>query len=187
MLTSVVVSAPHLRTRLEHMREAIDKGWAKEAVTVGWRVVELLRETTPRSEGKGSQDGEHIADGWTLHVIGGTPRAGRGILLVIYNRFITSPAGKILARARLKRFNEFSGKDERGDYTLLHILEYGSRPHRIFPFKKKALKFISAQGNVVFTKMVNHPGTKPVGMIRNARVQAVRWFKDFLEKWKPSE
>jgi len=182
MLTSVVVSAPHLRTRLEHMREAIDKGWAKEAVTVGWRVVELLRETTPRSDGKGSQNGEHIADGWTLHVIGGSPRAGRGILMVIYNRFVTSPAGKILSKAKLK----VTGLAQ--DYTLMHILEYGSRPHPIFPFKKKALKFVSAQGNVVFTKyVIHHPGTKPVGMIRNARAQAVRWFKEFLDKWKPPE
>jgi hypothetical protein len=65
----------------------------------------------------------------------------------------------------------------------MHILEYGSRPHRIFPFKKKALKFTSSTGQVVFTQEVNHPGTQPVGMIRAARAFGSEWYARFQEKW----
>jgi hypothetical protein len=65
----------------------------------------------------------------------------------------------------------------------MHILEYGSRPHRIFPFKKKVLRFMSGSGEVVFTQQVDHPGTQPVGMIRAARVFGSEWYARFQQKW----
>lgn len=185
MLTSVVVSAPRLKSKLDHIRRLVDEGWVEDVTKVGERVRDYLRENTPRSSGeKGSQNGEHIADGWELHRIGGSPRSGRGILLVVYNRFVTNVAGKILARARLTKHDIVQGGGGKADYTLMHVLEYGSRPHRIFPFKKKVLRFISSQGNVVFTNQVDHPGTKPHGMIRQARALAADWFTELHARWR---
>jgi hypothetical protein len=183
MLTSVVVKAPPIKDRLEFMRKAVEKGWYTDAQKVGERVVEFLRRNTPRSKGRGSQDGVHIADGWELHTIGGKEKSGRGFLMVVFNRFTTTPAGKILPKARMNKVDSVSGGTTKADYTLMHILEYGSRPHRIFPFRKKVLRFMSPGGGVIFTSQVNHPGTAPTGMIRLARAYAVGWYKEFLNKW----
>ena len=46
-------------------------------------------------------------------------------------------------------------------------IEYGTKPHVIEPKTAKALHFKSA-GKDVFTKRVNHPGTKPLAIMRNA-------------------
>lgn len=40
------------------------------------------------------------------------------------------------------------------------MLEKGTDPHDIHPIRKKALKFMVG-GDVVFAKVVHHPGTKP--------------------------
>ena len=46
-------------------------------------------------------------------------------------------------------------------------LEYGTKPHVIEPKTAKALHF-TTDGQEVFTKRVNHPGTKPNPVMRNA-------------------
>lgn len=43
--------------------------------------------------------------------------------------------------------------------NLLEMLEYGTRPHEITPVKAKVLAF-TVDGDQVFTKHVDHPGTK---------------------------
>lgn len=181
MLSSVVVSAPRLKKKIDFIRQCIDKGWVEDVVGVGEEVRDYLRMNTPRSEGAGSQGGEHIADGWELHQIGGNPSSARGILLVIYNRFVTTAAGKILNRARLRVQKEIQ------DYTLMHILEYGSRPHPIPRDKDMhkgiVLRFFDSAGKIVFTRQVHHPGTQPVGMIRAARAFGSEWYARFQEKW----
>jgi len=181
MLSSVVVSAPRLAKKIDFIRQCIDQGWRDEAIGVGEQIRDYLRMNTPRSEGAGSQKGEHIADGWELHTIGGNPGSARGLLMVIYNRFVTNVAGKILARARLKV------QSEAQDYTLMHILEYGSRPHPI-PRERDmgkgiVLRFTGQNGAVVFTRQVDHPGTQPVGMIRAARAFGAEWYAQFQQKW----
>jgi len=182
MLNSVVVKAPKLRSRLEFIKRAVEGGWYEDAKAMGQKAVDFLQRNTPRSEGVGSQKGEHIADGWELHTIGGKEKSGRGFLMVVFNRFTTTPAGKILARARLSS-TDLGGSRSKSDYTLMHILEYGSRPHRIFAGKKK-LRFMGSGGKWVFTEMVDHPGTAPTGMIRLARANAMQWLAEFKERWR---
>jgi len=50
------------------------------------------------------------------------------------------------------------------DYAL-HV-EYGTAPHIIRPVNGKALKFKGSNGEDVFAKQVNHPGTRPQPFIR---------------------
>lgn len=50
-------------------------------------------------------------------------------------------------------------------YALWH--HEGTRPHVIRPVRAKALRF-EVDGNVVFARRVNHPGTKPNRYLINA-------------------
>lgn len=53
--------------------------------------------------------------------------------------------------------------------NLGEMLEYGTRPHRITAKAGGVLAFFwPAVGRMVFVKSVEHPGTKPYGMIRSA-------------------
>jgi hypothetical protein len=40
------------------------------------------------------------------------------------------------------------------------MLEEGTRPHIIRPRRAKALRFLNRAGDVIFAKMVRHPGTR---------------------------
>ncbi len=71
------------------------------------------------------------------------------------------------------------------------VLEYGSRPHIIQPTGgKKALHFKNKNGDWVFAKIVHHPGTKPLAIMRNAALKVqkeiggtfTRHFKKELKK-----
>ena len=44
-------------------------------------------------------------------------------------------------------------------------VEYGTRPHIIRPVRAHALRF-EVNGEVVFTRLVRHPGTKPQRFVR---------------------
>ena len=50
-------------------------------------------------------------------------------------------------------------RSESGDFYGGYVRQ-GTRPHRIVPFRAKALRFFMG-GEVVFATSVNHPGTKP--------------------------
>lgn len=71
-------------------------------------------------------------------------------------------------------------------------LEYGSKPHIIKPTGgKKALHF-QKDGKDVFAKIVNHPGTKPLAIMRNAALKVqkqvggmfINNFKNNLGKYR---
>lgn len=51
------------------------------------------------------------------------------------------------------------------------FLEEGTKPHVIQARKARALRFVK-DGNVVFTKSVNHPGTKPTFWFSKATTKA---------------
>lgn len=63
--------------------------------------------------------------------------------------------------------------DYDGDKTIIANanysadIEYGTNAHTIEPVDKKALAF-QKNGKTVFAKKVNHPGTKPNPVLRNA-------------------
>lgn len=79
---------------------------------------------------------------------------------------------KVLAPVRTGRLRSSIRADPprifslRGSLTVGSDLEYaamvndGTRPHRIRPRTKRALRFV-VNGQVVFARVVNHPGTKP--------------------------
>ena len=55
--------------------------------------------------------------------------------------------------------------------NLVEMLEYGTRPHEITPKKAKSLRFVVG-GKTVYAKHVEHPGTRPYGMVRIAYIEA---------------
>lgn len=66
----------------------------------------------------------------------------------------------------------FDGKNEvvaHADYSA--HLEYGTKPHVIKPQSAKYLHFKGKDGKEVFAKVVNHPGTRPQPIMRNAALK----------------
>lgn len=65
-------------------------------------------------------------------------------------------------------------------------IEYGTNAHEIKPVNAKALHF-KQNGKDVFYKKVNHPGTKPNPVLRNAartvQKQIPQIFKDLQNKY----
>lgn len=126
-----------------------------------------LKRTTPRSQtdvedlvgqafGESSRD--HVADGWTRQ----TDVATRERLeITVYNK---NP-----------RFND-PIKAGSGTTTLGEILEYGSRPHVIEPKNPGGFLvfYWPVVGHIVRFKKVNHPGTRPYGMMISAVEQGAR-------------
>lgn len=87
---------------------------------------------------------------------------------------------------------EFDGKNKviaNAEYSA--DLEYGTNPHVIEPKTAKVLHFKS-DGQNVFTKRVNHPGTKPLAIMRNAALKVqkqvggmfINNFKKDLKKYR---
>ena len=65
------------------------------------------------------------------------------------------------------------------------FVEYGTRPHVIFPVNASCLAFM-AGGRMVFAAYVSHPGTKPQPFVRYAAEEAQRraaevWEQAFRE------
>ena len=149
----------------------------------------MVSDLTPKSKGAktGTRDvqgrfvagsGRHIADGWTTHTIGGGGKGRVPILFVIHNKFTHDRAGRVKKGALL--VTKSGGQQ---DYTVLHILEYGSKGHVIVPVEKKALRFVTRGGQLVFTKKVDHPGTKAHAMVRLTKVRMASWFTRYARKW----
>lgn len=125
----------------------------RATANIGQATAKKARELTPRSAG----GGPHIADGW---VADATTMPG-GISIRIHN--VSPKATQKLTLA--------SGR--RTPYTLLDILEYGSRPHIINPVNGPYLVFFWRKaGRVVRAKSVRHPGTRPYAMMALSKVRA---------------
>lgn len=147
--------------KLERTKASIGDGLETALVAIGTNAVNRLKRTTPRSSG----GGPHLADGWALTIA----RLAPGALSVIVHN--TDPR----ADAKIPTTS--------GATTLLRILEYGSRPHEITPKKPGGvLVFTARGGEVVFSKRVFHPGTRPYGMVAAARAEANLELKVALDR-----
>jgi HK97 gp10 family phage protein len=57
--------------------------------------------------------------------------------------------------------------DEKGEAKLQALAPYakfvvkGTRPHKIYPVRANSLVFKAKSGDLIFTRLVRHPGTKP--------------------------
>ena len=123
-----------------------------------------LRRLTPRSDG----DGDHVADGWAVRPIdAGGGRDGSG-------RFVARADFGVEVFNENPRFDAPIEVSTGGVTSLGLILEYGSRPHTIEAKPGKVLAFFwPAVGRMVYTKKVEHPGTRPYGMMAVATSDAI--------------
>jgi hypothetical protein len=184
---SVAHNIPEIKDKLKRLIRLVDGGWQKDVVRLIERTQKRITKATPRSKGQaagGSQGirfikkfGGHLADGWTMKIIGGSAKDRVPIFGVIWNKNTHDQNG--VMKAQLPK-----ASGGVGEYTLLEVLEYGSKPHVITPKNAKALRFISREGEVVFTKRVNHPGTPAFGMVRLTRVWMTWAGKKLQAKWR---
>ena len=80
-----------------------------------------------------------------------------------------APGGmKARIRAQIRRTGtgDFQGVIKVDHPAALYVLN-GTRPHRIVPRTKKALRF-TVGGQVVYATLVNHPGNKPNNFLKEA-------------------
>lgn len=204
---SVETNIPAIKDKLLRIANLVDGGYQKDARSVMQAVLKRVKMATPRSKSTGStkvrktksrRGGQrHLREGWKLRIIGGGSKDKVGMLAVIYNDFTHDPAGRPKRGALLK---DAAGRQK--DYTLLDILEYGSRPHVIRPsggFKwrrdsRGRMRYTSSGkgsnvlvfevgGQVIFARRVSHPGTPAFGMVRLGRVYMVRRLKRLNRQW----
>lgn len=65
--------------------------------------------------------------------------------------------------------NRTTGQKPRRSMSYAAVIEYGSKPHLIKPRKASGwLIFRMPDGRYVKTKLVNHPGTQPQNVMRDA-------------------
>lgn len=177
---------PQITNRFDALKMLVGSGrWQQEAVGIMKHVRNLVSDYTPRSDGGGA----HLADGWTLHVIGQGGKDLIPVLAVIYNAMTHKRTGKMIEKSKMKQHwgpGRGGGGANRvgpfGEYTLLEVLEYGSRPHRIFPVNGSFLAF-EVDGETVFAKNVHHPGTVPYGMVRRGKAKLALLLKLHTKKW----
>lgn len=74
---------------------------------------------------------------------------------------------------RLPSVEVIAGRDGATPYTGYVV--YGTRPHRILPIQNRKnahLRFFSRAGTLVFSKGVNHPGTRADDFLQRALLRA---------------
>lgn len=74
----------------------------------------------------------------------------------------TPRTGKTGQSFRVEQDPEGLGAVLRSGRAVARFLDTSTRPHVIVPRRRDALRFIPAGGGIVFTRRVNHPGTKPL-------------------------
>jgi len=180
---------PKIRSKLERLKKLVSEEHPNvqdDFMNLVEKAQRQVKRLTPRSEGgpavkkAGKTSNEHIANGWTIRRIGGTGKDRVPCFAILYNRFTHKQNGEVRAGARLP------GKCGVGkrEYSLLEVLEYGSPAHPIDPCKAKFLHFVGDDGEEVFTKHVDHPGTKPYGMVRVTNAKAQYWMQKLLRRWE---
>lgn len=61
-------------------------------------------------------------------------------------------------------------------------VEFGTKPHTIYPRNKRFLAFKAASGKMVFARKVNHPGSRPYPYMRPAMENNQRQILEEYEK-----
>lgn len=181
-LFAISHNIPEIRDKLKRIKILLGSKptWQDDMVNQMQKSVRDLRRLTPRSEGIGSQEGgRHLATGWMLHTIGRGGKDRIPVFGIVYNDFTHEPTGEVKEGAG--KFYGIGIGVQR--MTLLHYLEYGTRPHVIRPVDKEYLHFTTREGDEVFTKRVDHPGTKPYGMIRVTRAKLKMRMRKFTARW----
>jgi len=182
---AISTNIPDIRDKLERIKRLATgtPSWQDDMVNQLKKALKLVKHMTPKSEGRvGSQrGGRHVRSGWKLHVIGKGGKDRVPVMGYIYNDLtheitINGAMPRESARLMVKRTGT------KKDYTLLEVLEYGSPPHKITPVDTEYLKF-DANGETVFTKEVDHPGTRPYGMVRVTRAKTKMALKKMMRRW----
>lgn len=140
---------PQLRIeadRLGGLAKQVTGSLQRATLNLGALMADELRRTTPMSE----EPGDHLADGWTTRPLDDVPKdADFGI--EVHNP------------------RDFEVDSSHGKTSLLNVLEFGSRQHKITPKDKSRLVFFwPAVGAIVFAKSVEHPGTRPYAFMLDA-------------------
>jgi len=184
---AVKTNIPEIQNKLERLIRLVDGGWQEDAVAIMERGRKTVKRLTPKSQGvqthtktrkKDYKYGRHLREGWKMDTIGRGGKDRVPVLSVVYNEFTHTKTGRAKKRALLR--SKKTGKIH--DATLLDVLEYGSRAHRIEAVDAKVLVF-EVDGEKMFRKRVRHPGTKPYGMIRKVRAMLATWFRRMNENW----
>jgi len=186
----IKTNIPVLLNKLDRMKKLVDKGWRKDIMKVMRRAEKTVRMLTPKSKRTGNQEvnkksksvkkrAGHLASGWAIHTIGRGKKDRAPMLMVIYNKMTHKPSGIPLKRALVK----VKKTGEVKPYTVLNILEFGSKAHVIVPVVGKALRFVTEIGTV-FTKSVAHPGTRAYGMVRLTTIKLRQWMRELNNKWR---
>ena len=181
---------PEIRNKLKRLKLLVSEqhpNFQDDIVSQMKKATNTAKHLTPRSEkrfnvtktGKRAKKKyKHVADGWTLKIIGGGGKDRVPLVAVIYNKFTHKPTGEVKENAKLQ-----NASGEKKSYSLLEVLEYGSPPHSIAPVNAKTLHFTTKDGKEVFTKQVDHPGTKPYGMVRITRAKLKFWLDKLTARW----
>lgn len=111
-------------------------------------------------------DAGNVAVAETLLHPGFTPRTG-GLQKATKFKVLKTAGGKIV---RLRNDKPYAG-----------YVEEGTRPHRIVAKNGRALRFLGRDGNYVFRRAVNHPGTRPYWFLNRAQITAAARLKSMLE------
>jgi len=77
---------------------------------------------------------------------------------------------KGMSPIHIQIYNSMRNKED-----ILRILEFGSPQHAIEPKEKKCLRFMW-RGKIIFTKHVEHPGTRDYAMIAQTRADMMSRF-----------
>jgi len=107
---------------------------------IGSKATRRAKALTPRSE----LGGLHLADGW---------------------RLVEETSGVFVIENQDPKGSELLPLKDGRETSLLEILEYGSRPHEIVPKRPGGLLRFIVGGEVVYTRHVDHPGTRPYAII----------------------
>jgi len=99
-------------------------------------------------------------------------------------RFEEAPERTGRLKRSIKRKVRGTKGEVRAEAPYAVFVEKGTRPHIIRPVRARALRF-QVGGEIVFAKLVHHPGTKPNPFMRRAAERTAQKIPDLFGKvWR---